>query len=62
MKQSYGVIIAAVAVVVGYVVGISQGRSDESDSWQRAVASTDQSCRYAVRDALKTGPFLKNAE
>ncbi len=58
MKPQYAVVIAALAVTLGYVVGIGQGRSDESTSWRRAMLSVpDDACRDAVRDALRAEPI-----
>ena len=58
MKPAYVVVIAAVALAVGYVAGIAYGRQDEGDAWRRAVAGVpSDACRHEVREAFETGPF-----
>lgn len=59
MRGGHAIVVILVALSIGYVVGIGYGRSDEADSWRRAVAATDEGCRCAVRDALVAGPFLR---
>lgn len=61
MKSSYVLIIAIVAVIMGYVAGIEYGRDGEGDSWRQAVLSIESdACRDAVRDALGRGGRMRD--
>ena len=63
MHPAYVAVIAIVAVVLGYVSGISYGREDEGDTWRRAVLGVpDEACRYAVREAMESGPFKRQSQ
>ncbi len=54
IKGQYVVVIAAVALIVGYVVGIGYGRDDTSRAWRTALSKVESDgCRDAVRDSLR---------
>lgn len=54
MKTPHVVVITAVALVLGYVVGIAYGREDAAQAWRIALSKVESDgCRNAVRDALR---------
>jgi hypothetical protein len=55
MKTAYVVVIAALALTIGYVAGISYGREEANRSWRVALGKVESdACRDFIRDALRS--------